>query len=96
MKIQKLVRDKIPDIIKKSGRVAQVQRLDEKEYYAELQKKLTEEVNEFLAEPCLAELADITELVHALTKILGYNISDLFRLHSYSRDCHISAMPHSQ
>ena len=39
----KLVRDKIPEIIEKSGKTAVCHILDETEYLAELDRKLNEE-----------------------------------------------------
>ena len=71
--MQKLVRDQIPEIIKKSGRHCSVRVLDDQEYYIELKRKLVEEVDEFLAETNLEELADIVEVIYALTKVIGYD-----------------------
>lgn len=45
---KKLVRDYIPDIIKDNGEVPIVRILDDEEYLKELNKKLLEEVNEYL------------------------------------------------
>ena len=49
MKIyNKLVRDKITDIIETDGRIAKYRILDDNEYRQELNKKLQEEVKEYL------------------------------------------------
>ena len=61
--MQKLVRDRIPEIINESGRHCSVRVLDDAEYYIELKRKLVEEVDEFLAETNLEELADILEVI---------------------------------
>ncbi len=71
--MQKLVRDRIPEIINESGRHCSVRVLDDAEYYIELKRKLVEEVDEFLAETNLEELADILEVIYALTKAIGYD-----------------------
>ena len=62
----KLVRDNIPDIIIKNGGTPKTRVLDSDEYRDELRKKLSEEVDEYLKEPSLEELADISEVIHAL------------------------------
>ena len=44
----KLVRDNIPDIIKKNGATPIIRILDDEEYFKELNRKLKEELNEYL------------------------------------------------
>ncbi|WP_207400825.1 nucleoside triphosphate pyrophosphohydrolase [Actinomadura roseirufa] len=73
----KLVRDRIPEIIEASGRRATVRVLTEAELIPALMAKLAEETEELRrAEPDhrLEELADIHEVLAALTEALG--ISD--------------------
>lgn len=64
----KLVRDKIPQIIESNGKneVAFTRLLDNTEYGIELNKKLQEEVQEYLADESLEEMADILEVIHGL------------------------------
>ncbi|MBA4543211.1 MULTISPECIES: nucleoside triphosphate pyrophosphohydrolase [Thermoactinomyces] len=77
----KLVRDLIPRVIEHAGKKCRTRVLDEKEYKAELQKKLREEVNEYLSsrndQEALEELADVLEILHALTESHGFAIKDL-------------------
>ena len=68
MSFNKLVRDKIPEIIKKEGRLCKYRIMDKEEYIRELRKKLKEEVQEFLESGNKEELADILEVVYALSK----------------------------
>ena len=42
-----------------------------------MKEKLLEEVNEFLEDPCLEELADIAEVFGALVPALGYTLDQL-------------------
>jgi len=74
----KLVRDRIDEIIYKSGKTPVIRILDDEEYLVELKKKLQEEVDEFLADNNLAELADITEVVHALAVAIGKSTMELY------------------
>lgn len=54
----KLVRDKIPEIIESTGKKAYCHILFEEEYLSELDKKLNEECAEYQADKSLEELAD--------------------------------------
>lgn len=65
----KLVRDKIAEIINNSGRKANIRILNDSEYYSELKKKLQEEVDEFLNSDNIEELADILEVIEALALV---------------------------
>jgi predicted house-cleaning noncanonical NTP pyrophosphatase (MazG superfamily) len=77
MKYNKLVRDKIPEIIRKDGKTPVVHKADEAEYEAKLKKKLEEEVAEFLDKASGEELADVMEVVYALAEMLGVSIERL-------------------
>jgi len=68
MEYDKLVRDKIPEIIKKSGFNVKTYICNDQEYFKRLKKKLQEETEEFLDEESVEELADILEVLYALAK----------------------------
>ena len=70
-KFNKLVRDRIPEIIEKSGQVAEVNILSDNEYLIHLETKLDEEVGEYHRDKNLEELADILEVVYALADEIG-------------------------
>lgn len=74
----KLVRDKIPEIIESGGQKPVTRILNEDEYMACLEQKLDEEVQEFHGDQNLEELADILEVVYALTEAGGYTRQELF------------------
>jgi predicted house-cleaning noncanonical NTP pyrophosphatase (MazG superfamily) len=71
----KLVRDKIPDIIRASGAEPLIRTADSAEYSRLLREKLQEEVAEVIAaeDPpsTLEELADVMEVVLAYAAHLG-------------------------
>lgn len=67
----KLVRDKIPALIRSQGERPIFRTLDEQEYLHCLEKKLDEEVAEFHRDWNAEELADILEVVFALAEALG-------------------------
>ena len=64
--MSKLVRDKIPEIIKATGKNPKFYIANEQEYETRLSQKLQEEVLEFLHAKNTEELADILEVVYAL------------------------------
>lgn len=76
-KYNKLVRDKIPDIITGDGGKAAYHILSEEKHIVELDKKLNEEVKEYQADKNLEEMADILEVLHAICKARGYTIEEL-------------------
>ena len=67
----KLVRDRIPDIIRQGGETPHTRVLDDEEYRHHLEMKLDEEVKEYHADKNLEELADILEVVYALADMIG-------------------------
>lgn len=73
----KLVRDKIPQIIEKSGKRARTRVLNSEEYLTELDRKLNEECAEYQADKSLEELADMLEVIYAITAARGYSLDDL-------------------
>jgi len=76
----KLVRDNIPEVIAKNGQQAKFRVLDDNELTQELEKKLQEEVAEYLQDKNADELADILEVVYALGERLGYTPRSLEEL----------------
>lgn len=75
----KLVRDKIPEIIRADGKECDVRIAEDKEKYELLEKKLMEEVNEFLEDKNLEELADVMEVLFGLAREIGYSEEELIR-----------------
>ncbi|WP_175639281.1 nucleoside triphosphate pyrophosphohydrolase [Metabacillus schmidteae] len=73
----KLVRDKIPEIIEASGKEFRTKQLNEDEYIKELRTKLDEEIIEYQEantdEQALEELADVLEIIHSLAVVHGSN-----------------------
>ncbi|TAL49193.1 phosphoribosyl-ATP pyrophosphohydrolase [Patescibacteria group bacterium] len=68
----KLVRDKIPEILDEKGISYERRVASPEEYKTELIKKLGEEVAEFLQAGNSEELADVMEVVEALRKLPDY------------------------
>ena len=62
----KLVRDRIPEIIEKKGQKAKIHIAGDGEYAIKLKEKLIEEINEFYQNENEEEFADILEVIDAL------------------------------
>ena len=77
----KLVRDRIPEIIEKSGEIPHIRILAEEEYRRYLEAKLDEEVAEFHADQNAEELADILEVVYALASLHGCTKEELLAVY---------------
>jgi predicted house-cleaning noncanonical NTP pyrophosphatase (MazG superfamily) len=73
----KLVRDKIPEIIEDSRRRAVTRILPDEEYIAALETKLNEEVAEYQVDKNLEEMADVLEVIQAICVARGYTLEQL-------------------
>ena len=73
----KLVRDRIPEIIKESGAECKIEILSDEEYLKMLDAKLDEELIEYHKDQNLEELADLLEVIYAATVARGYTLDDL-------------------
>lgn len=77
----KLVRDKIPEIIEKNNAEPKTRILSNEEYIFELKKKLNEEIEEyFTSDNDPEELADIKEVFNSICIEKGHNLEEIERL----------------
>lgn len=86
----KLIRDRIPEIITKQGLTLTTRILEADEYLTELRTKLQEETNEFLtaesSSEAIEELADMLEVIHALAERHGASVQELERIRADKAD----------
>lgn len=73
----KLVRDKILDIISESGKKSTFHIAGEEEYSVLLEEKLNEELDEFSLTPTAEEAADIIQVVYALFENKGLSLQEI-------------------
>lgn len=69
----KLVRDKVPEVLEKEGKKYVIQYAEKEKMLDLLKDKLKEETREFLQDSNLEGLADIVEVVFSLANELGYS-----------------------
>ena len=76
----KLIRDKIPEIIEQSGKKCVVEVMDNDTYIECLDQKLNEELAEYHQDKSVEELADLLEVIYAVVVARGYSVDDLERI----------------
>jgi len=87
----KLVRDKIPEIIKQDGADPQIRILEEEKFLEALFKKLEEEVSELISardnkKEVEKEIGDIYEIIEAIIENCGLDRGEILRLKGERRE----------
>ena len=73
----KLVRDKIPQLIASDGNRCATRVLSDEEYLKMVDAKLSEELDEYLESGSAEELADLMEVIRAAAAARGYSYEQL-------------------
>ena len=73
----KLVRDRIPEIIEASGAECKTEILSDERYREMIDAKLDEELVEYHKDQNIEELADLLEVIRAATIARGYTLEKL-------------------
>lgn len=73
----KLVRDKIPQVLDEKNIKYNIRIAEDQEYLIKLQEKLQEEILEFKRTPNLDEYIDIVEVLEALAKYHGIDLKPM-------------------
>ena len=79
-KYNKVIRDKIPEIIADSGKKCNLKQLDDESFLTELEKKLIEEVNEYAESKDVEELSDLLEVIYRISELRGVNSDKLDKI----------------
>lgn len=83
MSYNKLVRDKIPEIIEAKGEIPIIRKLSDTEYKQELEKKLYEEYLEVIDSSYsnrIEELADMIEVIKYLAKLEDKTLEEVIEV----------------
>ena len=81
----KLVRDKIPEIIAATGQRCKTRVLDREEYLVKLEEKLREELAEYQQSQSMEELADLLEVMAAVVDAKGCTWQELVEIQEQKR-----------
>lgn len=82
----KLVRDRIPEIIESSGNKCEIEVVSDEVALEYLYKKLNEEVSELLEDKNLDEIADVMEVLFAIGSKYGYSEEDILDRRNEKKD----------
>ena len=82
----KLVRDRIPEMIRAQGETPHTRILEQEEYLRHLEAKLDEETGEYHRDKNAEELADILEVVFALAEAIGCTKEELLEIYRKKHD----------
>ena len=77
IRYDKLVRDRIPEIIENSGRRCVCSILSDDAYLTKLEAKLNEELAEYQESKSLEELADLLEVIRAVAVARGSSFDEV-------------------
>jgi predicted house-cleaning noncanonical NTP pyrophosphatase (MazG superfamily) len=86
MKYNKLVRDKIPEIIGKKGEISITHIASDQEYWLKLKDKLKEEVDEFYKSEKIEEIADFLEVIYTICKYKKIDFDELEKIRKRKLD----------
>ena len=67
----KLIRDRIPEIIQEAGKSCRIITLKNEDYLKHLNEKLQEELNEYYESKKIEELVDLLEIIYAIAEHHG-------------------------
>lgn len=73
----KLIRDRIPEIIENTGKKCKTEILSDEDYLKMLDAKLDEELAEYHKDQNIEELADLLEVIYAATIARGHTLEEL-------------------
>jgi predicted house-cleaning noncanonical NTP pyrophosphatase (MazG superfamily) len=76
----KAIRDKIPEIIQATGKSCSVITMADSDFLPQMEKKLSEEVDEYRQTKLPEELADILEVVYRIAELRGINKEELEKI----------------
>ncbi len=79
-KYNKLVRDKIPEIIENEGKTCTISILSEADYIKMLDAKLDEELAEYHRDGSIEELADLMEVIYSVANAKGCSENELEKI----------------
>jgi predicted house-cleaning noncanonical NTP pyrophosphatase (MazG superfamily) len=77
MRYDKLVRDRIPDIIEAKGGKCLTHIAGDAEYRTKLYEKLCEETEELIRDQTIGEVVDVLEVLDAIVSLEGFSAEEV-------------------
>ena len=82
----KIVRDRIPEIISKSGKTPVFETVSVEDAIIGLEEKLSEELAEYLEDHSLEEMADLLEVMHGILFLKGIDWCEVEKVRIQKRN----------
>jgi predicted house-cleaning noncanonical NTP pyrophosphatase (MazG superfamily) len=82
----KLIRDGIPEIIKKSGKDFKIEKMDKEEHLKYLNIKLKEELEEYYEDFEVEELCDLVEVIYGILRLKGISVEEFHSIRERKAD----------
>jgi predicted house-cleaning noncanonical NTP pyrophosphatase (MazG superfamily) len=76
----KAIRDRIPEIIEKSGKKCSIKKLSDKEFLPYIEQKIIEESDEYFSSRSVEELADLLEVIFRVAELKGTSFNELEKI----------------
>lgn len=76
----KLIRDRIPEIIVSNGSTCKTRILSDEEYLVKLNEKMSEELKEYLDSGEISELADLEEVLRGILDVKGVTYEEFEKI----------------
>ena len=83
MKTDKLVRDKVPEMITNQGNTPVIHIATASEYWQKLKNKLIEEAREFQKDENIEEFVDILEVLDAIAEYKKFEQEEVAKIKNY-------------
>jgi predicted house-cleaning noncanonical NTP pyrophosphatase (MazG superfamily) len=78
-----LVRDRIPEILRKEGYYPMTRVLNDEEYLFQLHHALSKAIRIYLHQGSLSDLADVTEIINAIAQMRGVSVEEVLKIREY-------------
>lgn len=86
IKYNKLIRDKIPEIIEATGKDFKIKKMNEEEHLKYLNIKLKEEIEEYYEEYSVEELCDLVEVIYGILRLKGISVEEFHAIRERKAD----------
>ena len=82
----KLIRDKIPEIIKATGKDFKIEKMNQEEHLKYLNKKLQEELDEYYVDFEVEELCDLVEVIYGILSLNEISVEEFHSMRTKKND----------
>ncbi|MBQ6240109.1 MAG: nucleoside triphosphate pyrophosphohydrolase [Firmicutes bacterium] len=78
-----LVRDRIPEILRREGNFPMTRTLDDEEYLYQLHVSLKHAIEVYMSQRSVADLSDVLEIIEAIAEMRGVTDEEIVKIRNY-------------